>query len=206
MAVWHHRLDGCEFEWTPGVDDGQGGLAYCNSWGRKESDITEQLNWTELMYILLYLEWITNTDLLYSSWNSAQSYVAAWMEGGLGENGYMHTYGLSFLTVHLKLSQHCQSAISQYKINFFKKRWIFWSLTHNYWIRTFGTKAQQSGFSKSFQWFWCPLKFENYWTNCSSIQFPLLPKKRAGPHFPDTLYVANRIWTKAVYTVSRPGP
>ena len=73
------------------------------------------------MYTLLYLEWITNTDLLYRSWNSAQSYVAAWMEGGLGENGYMHTYGLSPVTVHLKLSQHCQSATAQYKIKFFKK-------------------------------------------------------------------------------------
>ena len=48
MAGWHHRLDGCEFEWTPGVGDGQGGLACCGSWGRKESDTTEWLNWTEL--------------------------------------------------------------------------------------------------------------------------------------------------------------
>ena len=47
-AGWHHRLDVCEFEWTPGVGDGQGGLACCNSWGRKESDTTEWLNWTEL--------------------------------------------------------------------------------------------------------------------------------------------------------------
>ena len=48
VAGWHHPLDGCEFEWTPGVVDGQGGLACCNSWGRKESDTTEQLNWTEM--------------------------------------------------------------------------------------------------------------------------------------------------------------
>ena len=48
MAGWHHRLYGCEFEWTPGVGDGQGGLVCCDSWGRKESDTTEQLNWTEL--------------------------------------------------------------------------------------------------------------------------------------------------------------
>ena len=48
MAGWHHQLDGHEFEWTPGVGDGQGGLAYCDSWGRKEWDTTEQLNWTEL--------------------------------------------------------------------------------------------------------------------------------------------------------------
>ena len=47
MAGWHHRLNGREFEWTPGVGDGQGGLACCDSWGCKESDMTEQLNWTE---------------------------------------------------------------------------------------------------------------------------------------------------------------
>ena len=43
MAGWHHRLDGHEFESTPGVGDGQAGLTCCNSWGRKESDTTEQL-------------------------------------------------------------------------------------------------------------------------------------------------------------------
>ena len=48
MAGWHRWLDGREFEWTPGVGDGQGGLVCCNSWGCKESDMTEQLNWTEL--------------------------------------------------------------------------------------------------------------------------------------------------------------
>ena len=51
MARWHHRLDGCEFEWTPGVGDGQVGLACWDSWGRKESDTTKQLNWTELIDI-----------------------------------------------------------------------------------------------------------------------------------------------------------
>ena len=49
MAGWHHWLDGPEFEWTLGVGDGQGGLACCDSWGRKESDTTEWLNWTETM-------------------------------------------------------------------------------------------------------------------------------------------------------------
>ena len=52
MAGWHHRLDGRESEWTPGVGDGQGGLACCDSWGRKESDTTEQLDWTKLNHIL----------------------------------------------------------------------------------------------------------------------------------------------------------
>ena len=47
MAGWHHWLDAHEFGWTPEVGDGQGGLACCDSWGRKESDMTEQLNWAE---------------------------------------------------------------------------------------------------------------------------------------------------------------
>ena len=49
MAGWHHWLDGREFEWTPGVGDGQEGLACCDSWDCKESDMTEWLNWTELL-------------------------------------------------------------------------------------------------------------------------------------------------------------
>ena len=51
MAGWHHWLDGRDFEWTPGVGDGQGGLACCDSWGHKESDTTERLNWTEFALI-----------------------------------------------------------------------------------------------------------------------------------------------------------
>ena len=49
MAGWHHRLNGHEPEWTPGVGDGQGGLACCRPWGHKESDTTERLNWSELI-------------------------------------------------------------------------------------------------------------------------------------------------------------
>ena len=51
MAGWHHRLNGHEFEWTLGVDDGQGGLVCCNSWGRKELDTTERLNWTDATFL-----------------------------------------------------------------------------------------------------------------------------------------------------------
>ena len=47
-AGWHHQLNGREFGWIPGVGDGQGGLACCNSWGLKELDMTERLKWTEL--------------------------------------------------------------------------------------------------------------------------------------------------------------
>ena len=44
MARWHHRCDGREFEQAPGVGEGQGGLAWGSPWGRKESDMAEQLN------------------------------------------------------------------------------------------------------------------------------------------------------------------
>ena len=59
------------------------------------------------MYALLYLKWITNKVLLYSTWNSAQCCVAAWMgrEFG-GEWIHIHVW-LSPFAVHLKLSQHC---------------------------------------------------------------------------------------------------
>ena len=71
MAGWHHWLDGREFEWTPGVGDGQGGLACCDSWGCKELDTTEWLNWTEWgmtnsnnMFREYFLRsWLLNLDL-----------------------------------------------------------------------------------------------------------------------------------------------
>ena len=70
IARWPHWLDGHEFE-TPGVGDGQGGLECCDSWGRKELDATEQLNWTEGTSILfsivavpIYI--VTNSENLYS--------------------------------------------------------------------------------------------------------------------------------------------
>ena len=49
IVGWHHGLNGHGFGWTPGVGDGQGGLACCGSWDCKESDTTEQLNWAEFI-------------------------------------------------------------------------------------------------------------------------------------------------------------
>ena len=48
MVGWHHWLNGHEFEQALGIGEGQGSLAYCSLWGRKKSDMTEWLNWTEL--------------------------------------------------------------------------------------------------------------------------------------------------------------
>ena len=49
MVGWHHQHNGHGFGWTPGVGDGQGGLAHCGSWDHKELDTTERLHWTELI-------------------------------------------------------------------------------------------------------------------------------------------------------------
>ena len=76
MAGWHHWLNGRESEWTPGAGDGQGGLACCDSWGRKESDTTERLNWTELNW-----------------WNLERWYRWSYMQGSKGDT--KNTFGLS---------------------------------------------------------------------------------------------------------------
>ena len=55
MVGWHQLLNGHGFGWTLGVGDGQGGLACCGPWGRKESDTTEWLNWTELILLCIYI-------------------------------------------------------------------------------------------------------------------------------------------------------
>ena len=53
MVGWHQWLDGHEFEQALGVGDGQGSLACCGSWGHKELDMAEQLNWPELLYSIV---------------------------------------------------------------------------------------------------------------------------------------------------------
>ena len=55
MVGWHHQLDGHGFGWTPGLGNGQGGLAYCGSWGHKESDTTEWPNWRECWWTCICL-------------------------------------------------------------------------------------------------------------------------------------------------------
>ena len=52
MAGWHHQIDAHEFGWTLGVCDGQGALACCDSWGRKELDKTDRLHWTDAIVTL----------------------------------------------------------------------------------------------------------------------------------------------------------
>ena len=64
MVGWHHWLNGHEFGWALGVGVGQGGLACCSSWVRKESDMTERLNWTQESYIAGIIQYVPVWDWL----------------------------------------------------------------------------------------------------------------------------------------------
>ena len=75
MAGRHHQLDGHEFEWTPGVGDGQGGLECCDSWGCKESDMTERMNWTELNWIYRIFLLLSLKVKVWKSLSSVQLFV-----------------------------------------------------------------------------------------------------------------------------------
>ena len=86
MAGWHHWLDGRESQWTPGVGDGQGGLACCDSWGRKESDTTEGLIWSDLIVFcnlkfsvwFFYVSFVSLLTFSISSFVSSTFITAHW--------------------------------------------------------------------------------------------------------------------------------
>ena len=84
MVEWHHQLNGNEFESTLGVGDGQGGLACCSSWGRKQSDMTEWLNWTDTTVIKInakFGEGFNNTEdwKNYECFEEDKAYERQWM-------------------------------------------------------------------------------------------------------------------------------
>ena len=65
MTGWHYQLDGRESKWTPGVGDGQGGLACCNSWGlRVGHDWVTELNWTEIWFNQDYNIFLLHKDIV----------------------------------------------------------------------------------------------------------------------------------------------
>ena len=72
MVGWHHQLNG-QFGWAPGVSHGQRGLTCCRTWGRKESDTTEQLNWTDCLALFL-LHW--SSFLLFYQYHNVLITVA----------------------------------------------------------------------------------------------------------------------------------
>ena len=107
MAGWHNRLNGCESEGTPGVGDGQGGLACCNSWGHKNSDTTERLNWLNSLTDYRLVQYSTiATCQCWGVWISGElccSLLGKWFGSGLGAWGWcgwkpdLGPYLLSFL-------------------------------------------------------------------------------------------------------------
>ena len=69
MVGWYHRLDGYEFEQALGIGDGQGSLVCCIPCGRKELDMTEQLNWIDEKDILT--QFISVEESTYMHWQSS---------------------------------------------------------------------------------------------------------------------------------------
>ena len=82
MAGWHYWLNGCESQWTLGVGDGQGGLAWCDSWGRKELDTTEQLIWSDLNR--------DEEDLVLAHWVCSQNNTVTLSTNYKGQPLYAH--------------------------------------------------------------------------------------------------------------------
>jgi len=91
MIGWHYWLDGHEFEQALGVGDVQGSLACCSLWGHKDSDMTEQLNWSELIYLI--------TGSLYLSTNFIQFLLLSAPASGNHKSDLF--YILSFLLLFL---------------------------------------------------------------------------------------------------------
>ena len=74
-------------------------------WGRMGEGIVREFG--KVVHTLIYFKWITKKDILYSTWNSAQCYLAVWM-GGRFRGEWKHVYiWLNSFAVHLKISQYC---------------------------------------------------------------------------------------------------
>ena len=98
MVGSHHRLNGHGFGWTLGVGDGQGGLVCCNSWGHKESDMTEWLKWTELsgfgISVMLASKWVWECFLFSIIWKSLRR---------VSINSFLNVWSISPTWGHLVL-------------------------------------------------------------------------------------------------------
>ena len=76
LVGWHHWLDGHEFEEAPGVGDGQGSLGCCSSWGRKELDMTDRLNWTDWIYLEHF--YISSPKDVPNTFNQSLLWIFKW--------------------------------------------------------------------------------------------------------------------------------
>ena len=124
MAGWHHWLDGRGSEWTLGVGDGQGDLACCDSWGRKESDAIERLNRTELNII-------TNTYPLYLVPLASASWPPRWF------HWVLLSEGLVSVCKHYLIQYHMASFFLWLLHNSCLVKFHFWSVPDSFSIYQF---------------------------------------------------------------------
>ena len=134
VAGWHHRLNGHEFEWTLGVGDGQGGLACCDSWGRKESDTTEQLNWTKskdpLSGVYVDLTWLMDT--FKGSVNESESKSRSVVSDSLQSHGLYSPWKSPGQNPGIGSCSLLQGIFPTQRLNpgLLHCRWIFYQLSH----------------------------------------------------------------------------
>ena len=125
MAGWHHWLNGRQFEWTPGVGDGQGALACCGSWGHKESDTTEQLNCTELnptvklAYVFIYLIYVSFPLTTYTEMNTVCGQVF-WRVHLYSTLGMMSAHRIGLINNH-EINEHISRNKKHWSENLFPK-------------------------------------------------------------------------------------
>ena len=115
---WHHWLDGRESQWTLGVGDWQGGLACCDSWGRKESDTTEWLNWTESIK-WIYFNFPLDKNL------GCFNFVVVVVIVNFNCN-FVHFSSKTYASVSLECTSGLQATTAnQYKLGGLKQRMFF---------------------------------------------------------------------------------
>ena len=101
MAGWHHGLDGRESEWTPGDGDGQGGLACCDSWGRKEW--TRLSGWTQLNWISLHSAWHQSQHSVVFDIINSTSITNISVVKSESESLSLCSVSMIFVSIHLQL-------------------------------------------------------------------------------------------------------
>ena len=123
MVGWHHQLDGHEFESAAGIGDGQGSLMCCSPWGRKELDMTEQLNWTDWRNYLLFCYFISIDFMNATCMKFLKKYQVKWMPIFPSENLFLNIHFLLFKIYFSSsistFSNHVCFILFQKKINKF---------------------------------------------------------------------------------------
>ena len=145
MVGWHHWLNGHEFEQALGVFDGQGSLACCSPWSRKQLDIAEQLNW--LILLIIYFSdapFIKSGPLVWCSSSvrmgfpgGSENKESACSTVDLGSipgseisPGEENGYPLQYSCLENSMNREAWQAIVQQRVghNWVPKNWCFWTV------------------------------------------------------------------------------